>query len=69
MAIYTFRPETVRDAPLVMRYANLPSDALAKSHAHQVLALYPRFGAVQIWDGERLVDSIVRQPALDDCLA
>jgi hypothetical protein len=69
MAIYTFRPDQADDTALLMRFANLPSDISARSHAHTVLALYPRFGAVQVWEGERLVDSVARQDRLDDCLA
>jgi hypothetical protein len=69
MGIYTFRPHGVGERSLTMRFANLPSDLSARLHAQQVLALYPDVDAVQIWEGERLVDSIARLVALDDCVA
>jgi len=69
MGIYTFRPQGADDQSLLMRFANLASDISARRHAQQVLALYPDVGAVQVWEGERLVDSIARQGALDDCVA
>ena len=69
MAIYTFRPDKADDQQLLLRFANLPSDNSAKNHARTVLDIYPRFEAVQIWDGERLVDSIGRRDGLDEQVA
>jgi hypothetical protein len=69
MGIYTFRPHEADDRSLTMRFANLSSDLSARMHAQQVLALYPDVDAVQVWEGERLVDSIARLAALDDCVA
>jgi hypothetical protein len=60
MAIYTFRPEQTEGAAQLMRFVNLPTDRSAKVHARTVLDIYPLFGAVQIWEGERLVDNIAR---------
>jgi len=60
VAIYTFRPDQGDGKSRLMRFVNLPSDLAAKMHARTVLATYPRCETVQIWDGERLVDSIAR---------
>ena len=60
MAIYTFRPDTSEGSSMLMRFVNLPSDRLAKAHARTVLDTYRRAASVQIWDGERLVDSVLR---------
>ncbi len=60
MAIYTFRPDKGDGKSLLMRFVNLPTDLAAKLHARTVLATYPRSDLVQIWDGERLVDSVAR---------
>jgi hypothetical protein len=60
MAIYTFRPDSNDGRKSLMRFVNLPSDGSAKAHAKAVLATYPQSRGVQIWDGERLVDSVAR---------
>jgi hypothetical protein len=60
MAIYTFRPDKTDGASQLLRFVNLPSDKSAKVHARTVLDVDSRFRAVQIWDGERLVDSVAR---------
>ena len=60
MAIYTFRPDKSDGPSMLMRFVNLPSDRLAKVHALTVLDTYRRAASVQIWDGERLVDSVLR---------
>jgi hypothetical protein len=60
MAIYTFRPDKTDGVSQLLRFVNLPSDKSAKVHARTLLDVHPRSGAVQIWDGERLVDSIAR---------
>lgn len=60
MAIYTFQPDKTDGASQLLRFVNLPSDQSAKAHARTLLDVHPRSGAVQIWEGERLVDSIAR---------
>jgi hypothetical protein len=60
MAIYTFRPDKTEGDSQLLRFVNLPSDKSAKLHARTLLDVHPRSGAVQIWDGERLVDSVAR---------
>ncbi len=60
MAIYTFRPEKPDDSALTMRFVNLPTDQSAKAHARTVLMAYPMFDAVEVWEGERLVECVAR---------
>jgi hypothetical protein len=60
MAIYTFRPDRSDGPSQLMRFVNLPSDRSAKVHARVVLDTYPRSASVQVWEGERLVDSVAR---------
>lgn len=60
MAIYTFCPDQAESPVERVRFVNLPSDRSAKMHARSVLETYPQSRQVQIWDGERLVDSVAR---------
>jgi hypothetical protein len=60
MTIYTFRPNHDDGPGALIRFVNLPSDSLAKAHAWSVLDDHPASGSVQVWEGERLVDSVAR---------
>ena len=60
MAIYKFCPDQTESPVARARFVNLPSDRSAKAHARSVLDIYPLSRLVQIWEGERLVDSVAR---------
>jgi len=63
MPCYTFYPNRPDGSALVFEAAELPSDAEAMAYARKVLSQHGSSVLVDIWDGDRDVDTVRRPPA------
>jgi hypothetical protein len=63
MPCYTFYPNRSDGSALVFEEAELPSDAEAMAYARKVLSQHGSSVLVDIWDGDRDVDTVRRPPA------